>query len=429
MTSALVHALSRICGSEHVSRDGEPYGLGELVPSVAVRPGSEEEVSRILAFASDAGAAVVPWGGGTQQALVATPRQYDVALDLRCMDKVVAYEPGDMTITVQAGMRLDRLQATLAPQAQFLPFDPPHCEQATLGGMVASLQSGPLRCRFGSARDLVVGVRVAHADGTLTNAGSRVVKNATAYDVTKLYVGSFGTLGVFLGMTLRLHPRPEVHRGWVLTGEGLERLHGLANQLLGSHFSASRLELLMHGSACGLAADGPALAVSFAGVSDAVADQASTLARLAAESALDVREIVDANTWTQIRDFPHRSHDTLEACWRGGVLASDSAKALEAIRAAMPAEVSAAGAATVSHGILRGICRTTQAEKLVRAVEGARKAAEAIGGYFVLSDVPPSVSAKVNVWGTPPAEMSVFRGLKQAFDPKGILNPGRFLDL
>jgi len=129
-----------------------------------------------------------------------------VALDLRRLDRVLAYEPGDLTATVQAGIRMDGLHRQVGDQGQIFPLDPPMAGQATLGGVLAANLSGPQRCRYGTARDLVLGVRVAHADGTITKGGSRVVKNATAYDITKLYIGSHGTLAVILEATIRLHP-------------------------------------------------------------------------------------------------------------------------------------------------------------------------------------------------------------------------------
>jgi glycolate oxidase FAD binding subunit len=429
MTAELRDELARLCGAESVSQDGARYRLGDRVPGAVVRPGTEDEVSRVLALASARGAAVAPWGGGRHQSLAAPPRRYDLALDLSRLDRVIAYEPGDMTATVQAGIRLDALQRLLEGQGQFFPLDPPGGDAATLGGMVASLQSGPLRCRYGSARDLVLGVRVAHADGTITNAGSRVVKNATAYDITKLYVGSFGTLAVFLAMTLRIHPRPAVEQGWVLTGAGLDRIHAFALQLLGSHLAPSRMELLTQGAAGGIAAAGPALAVSFGGVAEAVADQAGTLGRLAQESGLDVREIGAADAWDPVRNFPRPLDPDGDACWRGGVLATDAAKALEAIRAAMPAGVAVAGAATVSHGTLRGVCRASDPAALVPALQAARRALEALGGYLVASELPVAIREQVDVWGRPPDDIELLRKLRLAFDPAGILNPGRLLDL
>ena len=426
MSGAVAEDLSRICGAAHV-RDGEPYRIADRTPALGVRPGSDEEVSRVLAFADAQRMAVVPWGKGVQQTLLASPARYDIALDLGRLDRFLAYEPGDMTATVQAGMPLAALQQVLAGHGQCFPLDPPWADTATVGGAVASLQAGPLRCQYGSARDLVLGVQVAHADGTITKAGSRVVKNATAYDVTKLYVGSFGTLAVLLSMTLRLHPRPAAERGFMVSGGALDALHGFAVQLLGSHLAPSRIELLTAGTACGLSTTEPVIVLSFGGVPEAVADQAETLGRFAGQSRFPVMETAQ-DAFTRVRDFPGAATETT-ACWRGGVLASDGGKALEAMRAALPPSVWFAGALTVSHGTIRGICQTQDREALAPALGAARDAIENMGGYLVVSDGPAWLRTGMDVWGTPPAEIDILRSLKHTFDPNGVLNPGRFLGL
>jgi glycolate oxidase FAD binding subunit len=158
--------LSALLGADDVlmGAAASRYRLGDREPSVAVLPDDEAEVSGVLALAS----------------LGNFPSRYDVALDLRRLDRVLAYEPGDLTATVQAGIRMDGLHHLVGDQGQIFPLDPPMAGQATLGGVLAANLSGPLRCRYGTARDLILGVRVAHADGTITKGGSRVVKNATA---------------------------------------------------------------------------------------------------------------------------------------------------------------------------------------------------------------------------------------------------------
>jgi len=280
-----VEALSEALGAENVLTGAgtAAYRVAGADPTAAVVPREEADVSRTLALAFREGLGVVPWGGGAHQSLGRPPSRYDVALDLSRMNRVVAYEPADMTATVQAGIRLTDLQQHLGTANQFWPLDPPLADRATVGGIVAASLAGPLRCRYGSVRDLVLGVRVAHADGTVTKAGSRVVKNATAYDVTKLYTGSYGTLGVLLEATLRLQPRPAVERGWLLRGTTIERCHDAAMRILGSYLAPNRVELL--DAACaevfGISEAGSALVVSFAGVGEAVQDQGEYVRALA----------------------------------------------------------------------------------------------------------------------------------------------------
>lgn len=431
--TALLDAL----GSEGVRTGAAAaeYRLGDAEPAVVALPRDEEGVSRVLALAWESGLAVVPWGGGAHQTVGRPPTRYDVALDLRRLNGIVAYEPADMTATVQAGIRLADLHTRLGDAGQFWPLDPSLADRATVGGVVAADLNGPLRCRYGTVRDLVLGVRVAHADGTVTKAGARVVKNATAYNLTRLYAGSHGTLGVLLEATLRLQPRPAVEEGWWLAGGTVETCHEAAMRILGSHLAPTRVELLNRDAAgaSGKPADGPVLAVSVAGVKEAVHEQGASLAALAGELGLRTAEIeAPERTWRIVQDFPWGTGGgngaEVWARWRGSVLPSDCAKGVDAVSrsAGRFGEVSAA--ATVSHGALRGMLRAPSVGRLADGLAAAREALAATGGFLVVTDAPTSVAATMDVWGPAPSAVDIMRRIKAAFDGKGILNPGRFVD-
>ena len=247
-------------------------------------PADEAEVSKILALAWEADLGVVPWGGGCHQSIGYPPNRYDLALDLATVESPACpracRHDGD-----GPGRHPDGATCSdkLGEHGQFLPLDVSMPERATLGGVLATRLTGPLRCRYGTARDLILGVRVAHADGTITKGGAKVVKNATAYDVTKLYLGSHGTLGIILEATFRLYPRPEVERGWWLAAPDLATAQALANRILGSHLVPNRVELVdeVAGRACGVS--GPGLVVSISGLPETVQGQWVDLERMAGE--------------------------------------------------------------------------------------------------------------------------------------------------
>ncbi|MDQ3811771.1 MAG: FAD-binding oxidoreductase, partial [Chloroflexota bacterium] len=173
-----------------------------------VRPTSAEAVAEALRAADSAGHAVMPVGGGTHLDLGMPPARQDVLLSTVGLNRVVEYEPADLTVTVEAGMRFMDLQAMLREQGQMVALDPPVAAESTIGGVVAANLSGPVRFAHGTARDLVIGTRVANANGTLTRAGGRVVKNVAGYDLNKLYIGSLGTLGVIVELGFKLAPIP-----------------------------------------------------------------------------------------------------------------------------------------------------------------------------------------------------------------------------
>jgi len=211
---ALVQHLSGLVGQEHVvaGPGAARYAVDGQVPRAVVLPGSVEEVSGILAVASAEGLKVVPWGGGTKMAFGGLPEHVDLVLGLSRLSGAVDHEPGDMTASFRAGTLLKEAQAVLGRHGQFIALDPPDADRATLGGILATNSSGPRRLRYGASRDLVIAIRVVHADGKVTKAGAKVVKNVTGYDLGKLYIGSLGTLGIIVEASFRLYPVPPVEK-------------------------------------------------------------------------------------------------------------------------------------------------------------------------------------------------------------------------
>ncbi|HSB73304.1 MAG TPA: FAD-binding oxidoreductase [Candidatus Methylomirabilis sp.] len=434
--TGIVDSLRGFVGADHVLT-GEclsAYRLGGATPAAGVRPGDEAEVSRILGLAFCEGLGVVPWGGGVHQCVGSPPSRYDLVLDLARLDRLIEHEPAEMTTTVEAGIRLPELRRRLETRGQFLPLDPPLADGSSLGGVLSANLSGPLRCRYGTARDLVLAVRVGHADGTITKGGAKVVKNATAYDITKLYLGAHGTLGVILEATLRLFPIPEAEAGWWLPLSDLARIQAAATRILSSHLQPTRVELLDEAArgACGGSASGPALMVSCAGGQQTVQSQRDDLEHIARESGGVLIPVQDAGrTWTTLRDFPWMPGDgntgKSRAIWRGSVLPVDCAKAMHAVREAACRGAEVAVAANVAHGSLRGAILAERTDTIAACLRAARAALTALGGFLVVLDAPAAVREQVDPWGPPADGVSLMRRLKSAYDPKDILNPGRFV--
>jgi glycolate oxidase FAD binding subunit len=327
---------------------------------------------------------------------------------------------------------MDDLQRKLGEHNQFLPLEVPIPGHATLGGALATKLSGPLRCRYGTARDLILGVRVAHADGTITKGGAKVVKNATAYDMTKLYVGSHGTLGIILEATFRLYPRLEVERGWALTAGDLVAAQGLADRILRSHLVPGRVEILDEAAAEACGISGPGIVVSISGLPETVEGQLADLRGMAGQFDAALTELRDTETtWKALGDFPWRAGsrggEGPQALWRAGVQPAGCAKAIRAIHEGAGKQAAVAIAATISHGILRGSLQAEAPDLLVQGLVAAREAVVGLGGYLTVLSLPHAMRDGIDVWGTPPEGVDVMRRLKAAFDPKGILNAGRFV--
>ncbi len=204
--------LEEITGNAHVFTDSAELIAREVCgvrPAVIVTPADAAQVGEILRFASAEKLAVIPTGACSKLGIGSPPTRYDIALDLSRMNRVLAYDPHDLTLGVEPGVRIEDLLSTLAEKNQFLPLAVPFAERATIGGIVAANSSSPLRHAYGAVRDFCLGMEFVTADGAQAKSGGRVVKNVTGYDLHKLLIGSLGTLGVITRVNFRTFPMPQ----------------------------------------------------------------------------------------------------------------------------------------------------------------------------------------------------------------------------
>ena len=210
--------LTDLVGAEHVLTGAAELSACEvdgLRPSAVVRPGATAEIAEILGLASAERLAVIPMGGRTKLGIGMPPSRYDLALDLTRMDRVLAFDPADLTLGVEPGVRFAQLEQELAAKRQFLPLASAFAERATLGGMIAAGVDSPLRHAYGSARDQLLGMEFVTAAGVIAKSGGRVVKNVTGYDMHQLLAGSLGTLAVITRLNFRTSPMPPQERMFV----------------------------------------------------------------------------------------------------------------------------------------------------------------------------------------------------------------------
>lgn len=188
--------------------DPSRYGASGAAPRLALRPATRDEVVEAMRAAARDGLTVIPFGGPPDSALVADLPRFDLALDLSALDRVVEYEPEDLTLTAECGVTLATLRAALAARGQELPLESPGGGRTTLGGTLAANASGPRRLRFGAPRDRILGARFVLGEGTLARSGGKVVKNVAGYALHRLLCGSRGALAILLEASLKLAPRP-----------------------------------------------------------------------------------------------------------------------------------------------------------------------------------------------------------------------------
>ena len=238
--------LAAIVGEQHLLTESEhlaPYPVDGKMPVAVVRPGSSEEIGEIVKFANAEKLAMVITGARTKLAIGLPPRQYDLALDTTRLDRILAYDPGDLTLSIEAGVPLNDVQRTLAQHGQFLPLEVPYMNRTTAGGTIASGVDSPLRQSYGTARDYILGLEFVTGEGIAAKSGGRVVKNVTGYDIHKLLAGSLGTLGVITKINLRTFCRPSNMRGFVATFASFESAVALRHRLAKSPLSLLTLEI------------------------------------------------------------------------------------------------------------------------------------------------------------------------------------------
>src|SRR6185312_10312603 len=221
--SSLDRELSAIAGGAHVSRAGsDGFNINGVVPAAVVSPASPEEVGAVLRLANDRGLVVAPAGGLTKQQIGSVPERVDILLSTTRMNKIEQYDPGDLTVSVAAGMTFAEMQRTLREHYQWVPCDAANLDRATIGGLLATGASGPLKSTFGHMRDFCIGVQFVTVDGKVAKGGGRVVKNVAGYDLMKLLTGSYGSLAVITRANFKVFPRPRQMRTFICSFGSLE---------------------------------------------------------------------------------------------------------------------------------------------------------------------------------------------------------------
>jgi glycolate oxidase FAD binding subunit len=354
----------------------------------------------------------------------------------------VEFDAENLVVTAEAGVRLGDLARLLAERREFLPLDPARMDRRTVGGVLATNASGPSRLLYGTARDLVLGLRVALGTGERIRCGGKVLKNVSGYDLNKLVIGSLGTLGVITEATCRLLPMPAARATVAGAFPDLPRAAAVIARSLQSYLLPEAMELLdaqaMRAAprlALGHAA-GYGLAVSLAGSPETVERQRRDFTRFFTEGGAGATSTLDAEespaAWREIRDLLEETAGTPERLrLKLAVPIAETpafvGKAEELLRSR---QWRGRVAAHAGSGIVRAageIPAGAPPEAVRDGVEALRRAAEAAGGSLVVEGLPGSAKRRLDAWGKPGEGLSAMRRLKQEFDPGGLLNPGRFV--
>jgi glycolate oxidase FAD binding subunit len=437
----IVSVLKRLVGEKYVMQDSEQlkvYAVDGVMPKVVVSPGSAEEISKVLLYANAEKLSVVPRGNGTMMAAGGIPKNMDIVLSLLRLNRITDYDVANLSLSVEAGMTLAEVQKKLANggKGNFLPLDPPHSGKATIGGIIATNASGPKRYLYGTARDLLLGVKAVSPEGDLIAFGGKTMKNVSGYDMTKLLIGTGGGLGIITAITTKLLPLPEASATLLTSFDSLAVTGPFIRKIIHSVLLPSAVELIDGKAAERLGEKSKyLLAFSLEGVEEAVQRQITEISGSAKKDGATTVKVLkgaeDENFWIRVRDF---ADDVAKGFASPIILKSNFVISKHSeILGSYEKLVQAAGisAAFIVHAG-NGILYTYILEKAGKSgvVELIGKfTAEAVKfeGNLVVESCPREIKEKISVWGQQRNDQIIMRRLKEKMDPQGVLNPGRFV--
>ena len=386
--------LAAISGPEHLRVDEDTFSIA---------PANTEEIAAVLRYANRNSITVAPYGGGTKQGW-GNPNHLSLILHTHRLATVREHTWQDMTCTVEAGCTWCSMQQSLAKHGQFVALDPLWPDRATIGGIAATNDSGSLRLRYGSLRDLIIGMTIVLADGTIARSGGKVVKNVAGYDLHKLMTGAFGTLGIITEITFRLHSIPRHVQSLTIPSLDVEPLGQLLMKILDSHLSTQSLQL--RSSLRGFALD-----VRLATLPDVLRDQTYSLSKMAQSVQLEASD-ADPDVWNaRQKHFDQTEYFVVKAT----MLPSDISPIAATIRTLGGASV------TQATGIMTASIPAAASGQL----DHLRERLEAVGGSLTVLHPPAHATPIAST--VPSDTLPLMRELKHRFDPNRILNPGRFL--
>lgn len=417
-------------------------GFDGKAPRYIVYPTSAEQVAQVVKCAAENDLAVIACGGASKLGIGNPPRKYDVALCLRDLEKVQHYEPADLTAGVEAGMKFQEFQRLIGRDGLWLPLDPPGVERATFGGIVATNAAGPLRHLYGAPRDMVLGLRIATSEGKLIKTGGRVVKNVAGYDLGKLMIGSFGTLGVIVEVNVKLYPLPAARETFIIAAGTLGIARDLRRNILNLPLEPARMVLVdaeaakfIHPVAgLNLPAHEPEIWVEAVGSKAVIERARKELDGVGRAVGVKVQSCAGEDiqaAWRLISDFSNgfRKASPESVVLKGTLPIAHSEEFLSlAQQEAENAKITMMSVSQVGVGLMYlGLAGSRGTKEMVAAVTRLRASAEKLGGALMVAAAPAEFKAEVDVWGMPHNGFKVMQKLKAAWDPKGILAPGRFV--
>jgi len=373
---------------------------------------SKTMLSQFLTVCHDHGWVILPIGNGTKIHWGKLPSHYDIMVSTRKINSIIDHAVEDLTVTVESGMKIKDLQSFLALKGQFLPIDPFFHESATIGGIVATANTGSWRQRYGGVRDLILGISFLRGDGKEAKAGGRVVKNVAGYDLMKLFTGSYGNLGIITDVTFRTFPLPENSLTLVITGNQ-ESIYQLQKTVSSSSLTPTAADLLSSSLIKSFQlGEGLGLIFRFQGITESVKQQTSQIQTWSKELNLSILTYQNQSETTLWQNLPQKTYltdfDNPITC-KVGILPSEAVNLMSAF--------DGYGVINISSGI--GNLSLKKGIK-IHQINNLRQFCENRGGFLTILDAPISIKTQIEPWGYVGNSLQMMKNIKQKFDPKNI---------
>ena len=435
ITKQLCSNLSQIVGEAGVLSDHQLglYAVDELPPKAVVFPVSIREIRDVLIYAAENALSVIPAGSGTKLGIGNPPEGVDLVVSTKRLDEVLEYEPGDLTVTTQAGVRLCDLQDKLSENGQCLPLDPPYSAHATVGGITAVNSIGPSSLSYGTSRNRVLGMQVVLSNGTDVKSGGKVVKNVAGYDLNKLYIGSFGTLGIITELTFKLNPLPEVQRTILVPFSSISQASIVAVEIANSQLLPIFLNLIVGGVPSVEIVD-PCLVIGLDGHPETVDWQIKQLRSIVNQNGVSGVEVHDGmrqrNLRTSMSAFPESKPQTV-VC-KVNLRLTDAEKFITAalahgggLHGLRVMGHMGTGVVYVAFSVPSDDTALTQFASNV--IAGLRDRACDVGGNLIVESAPQSIKQQIDTWGQIGSGLKLMKQIKARLDPLNLFNPGRYV--
>jgi glycolate oxidase FAD binding subunit len=399
------------------------------LPQAVVYPQNEGELCEVMACACAHRWRVLPFGSGSKLSWGGLAQGFDLAISTQHLNQLIDHAVGDMTLTAAAGLKFADLKPQLAHQQQCLAIDPAYPDRATLGGIVSTADTGSLRQRYNSVRDMLIGISLVRYDGKLAKAGGRVVKNVAGYDLMKLMTGAYGSLGIISQVTFRLYPIPDASKTIIVAGAAND-IEKFAADLRQSSLTPIALDILSPSLATNLGFDKAfTLAACFQSNLPGVEEQVTLVSKLAPQSLSP--QVLEGDAEASLWDKRWLNRAATDESWGDDAVVLAKVGVLPGKAVGLLAKVhdqfSEAAWGQIHAGSGIGTLMIPATIATTANLQALRVLCESFGGYLTVLQAPKSLKTTWDVWGYSGNALPIMQQIKATFDPHSLLNAGRFI--